>query len=286
MKQFPTLRGGRDPFRVPLDSVHAEQVIGALVGLLGGVESSISLPLERIMGSHSASADQADHTDNTDEPPAPTRSLDNLGRNIHRSTAERFVASTEERIDTNLIREDNKSYIAMWTNRVAMWRFFDRYVVPIIKQHYPRIEDYLRYHGKAFEEMGGAKPGKVSHINPFEKYAHAFWAVRQAWNPLIRRQISHYRRKNRNGMMLIEELTSISHLAFIHALEKQAMAILGNSEAAQGIPFPNRLERAMQKAVYTYLPDLTGPMKVPMESEARKNMPTEVPFDYYPDDNT
>ena len=62
------------------------------------------------------------------------------------------------------------------------------------------------------------------------------------------------------------------------------MAIIANAEEAQSIPFPRRLEYAIRKSINRAIPDMTGPYRVPRESEHRKNMPQEISLDVWRDE--
>jgi hypothetical protein len=195
--------------------------------------------------------------------------------------AERFAISSGERIDPTKLSLNNKPYTALWTNRVAMWRFFARYVEPFVKVGLIDDGEEMRFHRDRLCEVGGINPAKIPWENPFACYGHAFEHVMNAWYPCIRKIVKGYENNTRNGHGLKEDFHQIAAIAFLHALEKQAMAILANAKLSQGIPFPMRLEYAVRKAINSDLPDHTGPVRVPVESKQRKMMPIEVSLDVW-----
>lgn len=216
-----------------------------------------------------------------------TQYVDMLDRDIYRSVAERFVESINERIDPKLANQKNKVYTAKWTNRVAMWRFFERYGVPISNSHSEDTSDFLLYHSRKFNEFYNDYPKSrmVSPVNPFSHYGHAFSTIMEAWMPCIKKVVKMFVENTRGGVDLQEDFVSIGYIAFLHALEKQAMAMLADAKVAQGIPFPDRLKYAVRKLINSDLPDLTGPVRVPVESKDRKKMPVSVSLDPWYDDN-
>ena len=205
--------------------------------------------------------------------------LNMLDCRIERSVAERFAMAMSDKVDPSKMTLANKDYTTLWTNRVAMWRFFDRYVSPVIRANQAQVAPYFAHHLKAIE-MAGVDPGRILRtMNPFANFEHAFPAVLAAWTPVLKKIVRLFERNTRSGQNLTDDFTSISMIAFLHALEKQAMAMLGNPKQVQSLPFPNRVEFAVRKAIYSEIPDLTGPVRVPVESKHRKNMPTEVSLD-------
>lgn len=208
-----------------------------------------------------------------------------LDQDILRSSLDRFSDTLSERIDKNLINNNNKVYIAKWTNRVAIWWFFEHFYSKFINKGSSEIDTDLTYHLKKITDKN-PNARKVTLANPFAQYEHAFETVMNAWMPAIKKVVNVFVVNTRNGRNLQEEFLSVGYLAFLHALEKQGMAILANAKASQGIPFPKRLEFALRKALNSSLPDLTGPLRVPIESAERKNMVfQEISIDFWSDDN-
>lgn len=236
--------------------------------------AGVSLPFKGVMPE---SLPMARHM----EPPSAF--IDMLGGEIKRSSAERFSQAVSERVNPSLLTISNKQYTALWTNRVAMWRFFQHFIEPLAASHYDELELMLTYHGMTLSRYG-MKINKKTLVNPFAGFEHAFLPVMNAWMPIIKKIVRVFERNTRGGANLREDFMSVSYIAFMHALEKQAMAIIGNPKQVQALPFHKRLEFAVRKSIYAEIPDLTGPVRVPVESPARKNMPLEVSLDYWKDD--
>lgn len=217
---------------------------------------------------------------------APKLYLDMWDGEVQRSAGERFAAATSEKIDPSRLSLNEKEYTALWTNRVAMWRFFEHLVSPLLAAEYATVEPILQFHGMAVAALGSVNAREHRRlINPFRSFEHAFGPVMKAWMPCMKRIVRLFERNTPRGHNFRDDFLSISTIAFLHALEKQAMAILGNPRQAQSLPFPKRLEFAVRKAIYSEIPDLTGPVRVPVESKQRKDMPIEVPLDYWDDDH-
>ena len=268
----------------PSGKLSNEAVLSKLMATVE--KAGVRVPFDHFLqNTHTAEDQDSDGVLRLSTAKSSGKLVDMLDKEIHRSVAERFVGSTRETIDRNKLSPSNKVYIAQWTNRVAIWRFFERYVSPVVVRHLDEIKDDIRYHADAFVELGGARPNEIRLVNPFAQYGHAFKVVMNAWMPCIKKVVKLFVSNTRGGFNLQEDFQSISYMAFLHALEKQAMAILGNSKQAQGIPFPKRLEFAVRKSIYSDLPDLTGPVRVPVESKQRKNMPQEVSLDSWNDDD-
>jgi hypothetical protein len=206
------------------------------------------------------------------------KSLDFLDRNLAPSVCRLFANSREETVDPSLLMK-NKEYTFRWTNRVAIWRFFERYAVPIAAANEDKVGYLLKHQSANIPSVTGTSSKKHDHINPFHAYESAFGPIMQTWQPLMKRTLRIFVANNPLGANLKDDFLSISYIAFLHALEKQAMAILGSLERAQGIPFSKRLEFAIRKQIRCDLPNMTGPVRVPIESEQRKQMPTSVSLD-------
>lgn len=207
--------------------------------------------------------------------------LNFLDKNLTPSVCKVFAESLSERIDPSRLMKE-KDYTFKWTNRVALWRFFERYVTPIVKSNEDQVGYLLKHQVESMALMGdiGDESAKsVDHTNPFGAYEHAFAPIMETWQPLMKRAFRVFVTNNPAGTSLRDDFLSISYIAFLHALEKQAMAILGSIERAQGIPFSKRLEFAIRKQIRCDLPDMTGPVRVPIESEQRKQMPTSISLD-------
>lgn len=194
---------------------------------------------------------------------------------VHDASALIMSGALSEKIDPTLLMKE-KEYTFLWTNRVAMWRFFERYISPVLKREDQELGFLLEYQAKLLSEATGVY---VDPYNPFAPFAKAFPAVMETWSPLMKRTMRIFMENNPGGMDLRDDFLSISYIAFLHALEKQAMAMVGSLQRAQGIPFSKRLEFAIRKAIRCDLPDMTGPVRVPIESEARQQMPVSVSLD-------
>jgi hypothetical protein len=191
---------------------------------------------------------------------------------ILQSTVAALCHGGGEKIDPTLLMKE-KEYTFLWTNRVAMWRFFERYISPALKNAKDESHLLLMYEVKKLEKKVGFP---INPYNPLDCFSKAFEPVMNAWAPLMHKTCRIFTENNPGGDSLKDDFLSISYIAFLHALEKQAMAILGSLPRAQGIPFSKRLEFAIRKAIRCDLPDLTGPVRVPIESEARQNMPVGI----------
>lgn len=270
-------RGSLEISNILNESLVSEKgkVFPTLASLAEALEvAGVSLPFKGVMPE---SLPMARHM----EPPSAF--IDMLGGEIKRSSAERFSQAVSERVNPSLLTISNKQYTALWTNRVAMWRFFQHFIEPLVASHYAELELMLTYHGMTLSRYG-MKINKKTLVNPFAGFEHAFLPVMNAWMPIIKKIVRIFERNTRGGSNLREDFMSVSYIAFMHALEKQAMAIIGNPKQVQALPFHKRLEFAVRKSIYAEIPDLTGPVRVPVESPARKNMPKEVSLDYWKDD--
>lgn len=202
---------------------------------------------------------------------------------IYPSCREMFVASLDETIDKERVRSQDKIYIAKWTNRVALWRFFERFYRPIVEKNlaavYPGIELQSQKILAGVEKFSSPRYVNEMALNPFSQYGHAFNVIFNAWMPVIRKMVRLFEKNTRDGFGLKEDFYSSASIAFLYALEKHAMGIISSNRIGQGIPFPKRLVFSIKKEVYADIPNLTGPVKVPIESEMRKTMPIGIGLD-------
>ena len=163
-------------------------------------------------------------------------------RHINEAEAFSVILGFEEFPDKEKLKMSNGSYVILWTNRVAIWWFFRKFVEPFMKADPAIAERLSRRLGESFDDFK-----KFNINNPFDIYGErAFAMVLEAWRPMMQGLVKKYVIRTRGGKALADEFMSQSHLAFLHILEKQAMSILGMSSKAQSIPFAKRLERSIQ----------------------------------------
>lgn len=217
----------------------------------------------------------------------PGTVLDLWDSGVKKSSAFRFSLAIGDKIDVRKIEDNDKDYIALWTNRVAMWRLFEHLVSPYLRDRFDSIAPMLRHHMSSLSASpsGGGSPSVESLCNPFSEFGRGFKLIMNTWMPAMKKLVRVYAQKTRGGSNLKEDFMSIATIAFLHALEKQALAIIANPKQAQSLPFPKRLEYAVRKAIYSEIPDLTGPLRIAMENPLRKAMPVEVGLDLYYDDH-
>jgi hypothetical protein len=164
---------------------------------------------------------------------------------IQKSEALSIILALQEKPDPQRIKNKDTNYILVWTNRVALWWFFRRFIEPMAKQE-PEFEKKIKFY------IAGIAPELIRDnlSNPFERIGQeAFPLILNAWMPTLQFMAGFYAGKTRNGRGLYDELLSRAHLTFLHVLEKQAMSIIGSSYKAQGIPFSDRLQKALQTAM-------------------------------------
>ncbi len=152
----------------------------------------------------------------------------------------------------------SKADIILATNRVAMWRFFERYVCTAVKAS-----------------------GNHRYRNPFHSSEKLFSSVIAGWRPVINGETKRYCERTENGWELYEDLHSIAVLGLLEALERQAMDILAMSKKAQLIPFHLKLRFAIQRHMHQAIPDLIGGgIRIGFDSKAfAEDRPTLVSFD-------
>lgn len=112
--------------------------------------------------------------------------------------------------------------LVLRTNRVAMWRFFERYVC-----------------------VADATTG-LKQVNPFKGAAKEWSSVQEGWKPFMKKEI----RKLTNSSISSsynDDLYMIAVVALLETLERQAMDIIAMSRKAQMIPFHIKLKFAMQR---------------------------------------
>jgi hypothetical protein len=217
----------------------------------------------------------------------PGTVLDLWDSDVKKSSAFRFALAMGDKIDASRFEDNDKDYIALWTNRVAMWRLFEHLVSPCLRDRFDSISPMLRHHMTSLSALPGGVGGlSVGALcNPFSEFGRGFKIVMNTWMPAMKKLVRVYTQKTRGGINLKEDFMSIATIAFLHALEKQALAIIANPKQAQSLPFPKRLEYAVRKAIYSEIPDLTGPLRIAMENPLRKTMPVEVGLDFNFDDH-
>lgn len=127
----------------------------------------------------------------------------------------------------------DKADLTTATNRVALWRFFERYVVPAM-----RISNNPNY------------------INPFSSSSKLLPYVLRSWRPLILKESRRYSYQVCGGDHLIDEFVSVATIGLLESLERQAMDIIAMSKKAQLIPFHLKLRYGIQRQILQNNPAL------------------------------
>jgi hypothetical protein len=149
----------------------------------------------------------------------------------------------------------NKQDVALWTNRVAVWRFFERFTSPIMLSKgldfQDRVIDKLQKRsGADWRELGDG-------VNPFSEFGLAFGEVMKVWNPYINKIVSKFVDNTPDGRKIKGDIYSLALMGFLQALEYQGLAIITDCATAQGVPFPLRLSFAIRNSINAGLKDLT-----------------------------
>ncbi len=226
-----------------------------------------------------------------------------------------FSSSSGEVIDPERMKIQNKDkgYVALWTNRYAMFHFFKRYYAPFLaipkrppsysSNSIEKLKEESEYANlcseveelidlkKDFESLLRPKIEASSLIknrtikekllsdNPFSVYSHAEKYVFDAWMPIVIKKTKSFVSHTLRGKNHESDIKQLALMGFMYALERQVVAIIGDVKSAQTIPFPKRLDFSIRKIINSELPNMTGPVRVPHESPTRKNMPGESSFE-------
>jgi hypothetical protein len=155
-------------------------------------------------------------------------------------------------------RRGDRGDLILATNRVALWRFFERYVCPAV-----------------------ATAGRPDYRNPFAESGRLLKFVLNGWRPILGSESRRYCRDAGGGGDLYEDLLAIATGAFLEALERQAMDILSMSKKGQLIPFHLKLRFSIQRHMHQNVPDLTGGgIRIGYDSRAfGEERPSFVSFD-------
>lgn len=153
----------------------------------------------------------------------------------------------------------DKKTLVMATNRLAIWRFFERYVSVDVKSR--------GAHWK----------------NPFDEFGKDFLRIFNGWKPIMISEVNRHLDKNGGHHHLFDDVMSLANAAFLETLERQAMDLLAMSKKAQLIPFHLKLRYAIQRHVHQGFPDLVGGgVRIGFDSKAfKEDRPVFVPFEDY-----
>ena len=99
--------------------------------------------------------------------------------------------------------------------------------------------------------------------------------------PIVIKKTKSFVSHTMRGKNHESDIRQLALIGLMYALERQAIAIIGDIRSAQTIPFPKRLDFSIRKIINSELPNMTGPVRVPHESPTRKNMPGESSFESY-----
>jgi hypothetical protein len=172
----------------------------------------------------------------SDQDEAELRLLGRLTTEVIKTTDQPLALATSKRL-SQPFRPDKscRPEIIIATNRVAMWRFFERYVCP-----------------------AAIASGNHTYKNPFTQSSKLFTVVMDGWRPVIATEAKKYCAKTENGWQMMDDIMSIATGALLEALERQAMDIISMAKKGQLIPFHLKLRYAIQRHMHQNLPDLIG----------------------------
>jgi hypothetical protein len=153
----------------------------------------------------------------------------------------------------------DKKTLVLFTNRLSIWRFFERFVSVTVKES--------GAHWK----------------NPFDEFGKDFLRIFNGWRPIMISEVNRHLDKNGGRHQLFDDMMSMATAAFLETLERQAMDLLAMSKKAQLIPFHLKLRYAIQRHVHQGLPDLVGGgVRIGFDSKAfKEDRPVFIPFEDY-----
>ena len=277
------LLGGQLYFQVPSDHAEGQDILKNISSILQSMDLGHIFSRDMVIDNPD-SAGAAKNRKKSQEEFISGGFIDKLlDKKIHNSIAAQFKGIIGERLDTRQLSFSNKAYVSKWTNRVALYWFFERYYTKLYQKHKDNIKDEVDYYTMAINDK--EMKTQIHAANPFGAWKHALNPIMAIWRPCIKNVINIFIQNTKGGYSLAEDFESIAYMAFLYTLEKQAMVILSNSKLAQGIPFPKRLNYAIRKAINREIPDMTGAVRIPIESEMRKHMPQIVSVDFIDDES-
>ena len=155
-------------------------------------------------------------------------------------------------------RRGDRGDLILATNRVALWRFFERYVCP-----------------------AAALAGRPNYRNPFAESGRLLKFTLSGWRPILAAESRRYCRDTGSGSSLYDDFFAVATAAFLEALERQAMDVLAMSKKGQLIPFHLKLRFSIQRHMHQNVPDLVGGgIRIGYDSQAfGEERPSFVSYD-------